>query len=39
MTVSADGRYVPLTVDGNLDGMPITAVLSEDCAGPGGCPD
>lgn len=39
MTVSADGRYVPLTVDGNLDGMPITAVLAGDCAGPGGCAD
>lgn len=39
MTVSADGRYVPLSVDGNLDGMPLTATLAKDCAGPGGCPD
>ena len=39
MTVSADGRYVPLRVDGNFDGMPLTATLAADCAGPGGCPD
>lgn len=39
MTVSADGRYVPLRVDGNFDGMPLTATLAGDCAGPGGCPD
>jgi hypothetical protein len=39
MTVSADGRYVPLRVDGNFDGMPLTATLAADCAGPGGCPN
>ncbi|MGD9511503.1 MAG: DUF3108 domain-containing protein [Geminicoccaceae bacterium] len=39
MTVSTDGRYVPLGVEGNFDGMPLTATLTADCAGPGGCPD
>lgn len=39
MTVSADGRYVPLRLDGNFDGMPLTATLAADCAAPGGCAD
>jgi len=37
LAVSADGRYVPLRLEGSLDGLPITAVLSGDCAGPSGC--
>ena len=37
MTVSADGRYVPLQLEGNFDGMPLTATLTGDCAAPGGC--
>jgi hypothetical protein len=37
VAVSADGRYVPLRLDGSLDGLPITAVLAGDCAGPMGC--
>lgn len=37
LAVSADGRYVPLRVDGSLDGLPISAVLAGDCAGPAGC--
>ena len=39
LAVSADGRYVPLRVDGSLDGLPVAAVLTADCAGPGGCPN
>jgi hypothetical protein len=39
LAVSADGRYVPLRLDGSLDGLPVSAVLSADCAAPGGCPD
>jgi Protein of unknown function (DUF3108) len=39
LAVSADGRFVPLRVEGSLDGVPISAVLAADCAGPGGCPD
>ncbi len=37
VAVSADGRYVPLRLDGSLDGFPISAVLAGDCAGPAGC--
>ena len=37
VAVSADGRYVPLRLDGSLDGLPITAMLAGDCAGPMGC--
>jgi hypothetical protein len=37
LAVSADGRYVPLRLEGSLDGLPITAVLAGDCAGPSGC--
>ena len=37
LAVSADGRYVPLRLDGSLDGLPISAVLAGDCAGPSGC--
>jgi Protein of unknown function (DUF3108) len=37
LAVSADGRYVPLRLDGSLDGLPITAVIEGDCAGPSGC--
>lgn len=37
LAVSADGRYVPLRIDGSLDGLPISAVLAGDCAGPAGC--
>ena len=39
MAVSADGRYLPLAVEGSLDGLPVSAVLAADCAAPGGCPD
>jgi hypothetical protein len=39
LAVSADGRYVPLRLDGSLDGLPVSAVLAADCAAPGGCPD
>ncbi len=39
MAVSADGRYVPLRVDGSLDGLSVSAVLDADCAAPGGCPN
>jgi hypothetical protein len=39
LAVSADGRYVPLRVDGSLDGLPVSAVLAADCAAPGGCPN
>lgn len=39
LAVSADGRYVPLRLEGSLDGLPITAVLAGDCAGPSGCAD
>ncbi len=39
LAVSADGRFVPLRVDGSLDGLPVSAVLAGDCAAPGGCPD
>lgn len=39
LAVSADGRYVPLRLDGSLDGLPVSAVLDVDCAAPGGCPD
>ena len=39
VAISADGRYVPLRLDGSLDGLPVSAVLSADCAGPTGCPD
>ena len=39
LAISADGRYVPLRVDGSLDGLPVSAVLAADCAGPGGCPN
>lgn len=39
LAVSADGRYVPLRLDGSLDGLPVSAVLAADCAGPGGCPN
>ena len=38
LAVSADGRYVPLRLDGSLDGMPVTAILLGDCAAPAGCP-
>jgi hypothetical protein len=39
LAVSADGRYVPLRVDGSLDGLPVSAALVADCAAPGGCPN
>jgi hypothetical protein len=39
LSVSADGRFVPLRLEGSLDGLPVAAVLSADCAAPGGCPD
>lgn len=39
LAVSADGRYVPLRLEGSLDGLPITAVIEGDCAGPSGCPN
>lgn len=39
LAVSADGRYVPLRLDGSLDGLPVSAVLAADCAGPQGCPN
>jgi hypothetical protein len=38
LAVSADGRYLPLRLEGSLDGLPISATLSADCAGPSGCP-
>jgi hypothetical protein len=37
VAVSADGRYVPLRLDGSLNGLPVTAELAGDCAGPMGC--
>ena len=37
LAVSTDGRYVPLRVNGSLDGLPISAVLAGDCTGPAGC--
>jgi len=38
LAVSADGRYLPLRLEGSLDGLPVSATLSADCAGPSGCP-
>ena len=38
LAVSADGRYLPLRLEGSLDGLPISATLSADCTAPGGCP-
>lgn len=37
LAVSTDGRYVPLRINGSLDGLPISAVLAGDCTGPAGC--
>jgi hypothetical protein len=37
MLVSADGRYLPLRLSGSFAGMPLTAVLAEDCPVPPGC--
>lgn len=37
LAISADGRYVPLRLEGSLDGLPVSAVLAADCAGPSGC--
>ena len=37
LAVSTDGRFLPLRLDGSLDGLPVSAVLDEDCTGPAGC--
>ena len=39
LAVSADGRYLPLRLDGSLDGLPISATLAADCGAQGSCPD
>jgi hypothetical protein len=37
LSLSADGRFLPLAADGSFDGLPLTAALAQDCAAPPGC--
>jgi hypothetical protein len=37
LSLSADGRYLPLAADGSFDGLPLTAALARDCAAQPGC--